>query len=206
MPLYDFGCQSCENRFEELQRLEAPPRAPSHMLLRVALPSRGDDEADLESFLVDAGFGGHLLGAPLKLEPGLVQATPGGVERLTQAGETFTLEALLPDGWAPAYRFTLAPLAPVDYEPLNWFTATHPDSFFRHNLRLERLTPQQRAGLLNDRLTLRPAIGEATVRRLESAADFAEVLETVFALTPPIAADELFERVPKGLDGPFVPG
>lgn len=179
---------------------DAPRRAPSHMLLKVELPHAPD-----EAFLVDVGFGGHLLGAPLRFEPGRVQDTPGGTERITQDGETFTLEAALPDGWSPVYRFTLEPRAPVDYEPLNWFSATHPASIFRHNLLLERLTPARRAALLNDRLTLRPRGGTAQVRRLESADEFAQVLDKVFDLQPPVPVAELFERVPKGLDGAFVP-
>jgi N-hydroxyarylamine O-acetyltransferase len=194
---------------------DAPPRAPSHMLLKVELPD-GNANADTdtaapgagavrESFLVDAGFGGHLLGAPLRFVPGLVQHTPGGTERLVQQGDSFTLEAELPDGWTPAYRFTLQAHAPVDYEPLNWFTATHPASFFRHNLRLERLTPNLRAGMLNDTLTLRPRGGTVQVRRIESVGEFAQVLDEVFGVTPPVSAAELFERVPKGLTGAFIP-
>ncbi len=179
---------------------DTPRRARSHMLLTVELPG-----APGESFLVDAGFGGHLLGAPLHFVPGLVQHTPGGTERITQDGDTFALEAALPAGWAPAYRFTLEAQAPVDYEPLNWFTATHPTSFFRHNLRLERLTPTLRAGLLNDRLTLRPMGGTVQVRRLELADELAQVLDQVFNLQPPVSAAALFERVPRGLDGAFVP-
>ena len=179
---------------------EAPLRARSHMLLLVALP--GDERAQ---HLVDAGFGGHLLGAPLRFETGLVQQTPGGTERITRDEEFFTLEALLPAGWTPVYRFTLEPQRPVDYEPLNWFTATHPGSVFVHNLRLERLTPTLRAGLLNDKLTLRPREGAVQMRRLESAAELAEVLETVFDLEPPVPAAELFGRIPRGLDGAWLP-
>jgi hypothetical protein len=55
-------------------------------------------------------------------------------------------------------------------------------------------------------LTLR-AIGAATqVRRIECADDFGRVLDGVFDLEPPVAAAELFDRVPKGLDGAFMPG
>ena len=179
---------------------DAPPRPRSHMLLKVALPDAPD-----EFFLVDAGFGGHLLAAPLRFVPGLVQHTPGGTERITQAGEVFTLEAELPEGWTPAYRFTLSPQLPIDCEVLNWFTATHPGSFFRHNLRLERLTPGLRAGLLNDRLTLRRS-GDATqMQRIGTAEELGHVLDKVFDLEPPIGAAELFARIPQGLDGAFVP-
>ena len=179
---------------------EAPLRARSHMLLEVTLPARPD-----ESFLVDVGFGGHLLGAPLRFLPGLVQRTPGGTERIVQDGDVFRLEAELPAGWTPVYRFTREPHRPVDYEPLNWFTATHPASVFRHNLRLERLTPGLRAGLLNDKLTLRPADGSAQTRRIKTAHEFAQVLDELFDLAPPVPAGVLFERIPKGLDGAYLP-
>jgi N-hydroxyarylamine O-acetyltransferase len=180
---------------------DAPLRARSHMLLRVTLPALRDDP-----FLVDVGFGGHLLGAPLRFVPGPVQRTPGGTERIVQEGDEFSLEAELPAGWSPVYRFTLEPYRPVDYEPLNWFTATHPTSVFRHNLRLERLTPGLRAGLLNDKLTLRPADGAEQTRRIETASDFAQVLDEVFDIAPPVSAELLFERVPKGLAGAYLPG
>jgi len=179
---------------------DAPVRPRSHMLLKVALPAAPD-----EHFLVDVGFGGHLLGAPLRFVPGLVQHTSGGTERIVQDGDVASLEAELPAGWVPVYRFTSETYRPVDYEPLNWFTATHPGSIFRHNLRVERLTPQLRATLLNDKLSLRPRDGAAQTRRIESAADLAQVLEQVFDISPPVGPDELFARIPKGLDTAYLP-
>ena len=89
---------------------------------------------------------------------------------------------------------------------LNWYTGTHPDSIFCHNLRLERLTTAYRASLLNDKLTLRAHDGDARVRRLADPADLARVLDEVFDIDPPVPAAGLFERVPKGLDGAFMPG
>jgi N-hydroxyarylamine O-acetyltransferase len=176
-------------------------RARSHLLRTVTRPG-----APLDVYLVDAGCGGHLLGAPLRFVPGLVQHTPGGTERIVQDGEVYCLEALLPSGWTPVYRFTREPHLPVDYEPLNWFTGTHPGSIFCHNLRLERLTAGCRAGLLNDKLTLRHADGGATeTRRIADAADLARVLDEVFDIEPPVPAAALFERLPKGLDGAFMP-
>lgn len=183
---------------------DAPPRARSHMLLKVELP-----DALQDSFVVDAGFGGRLIGAPLRLQPGVVQITPSGNERITQDTDCdYAVEAdlgALAGGWAPRYRFTLEPHRQVDYEPLNWFTATHPRSVFVNNLVIERLRPELRANLLNDRLTLCATGGVPQLRRIESADYFAEVLDTVFDLQPPVPAAELFARVPKGLDGAFMP-
>ena len=178
----------------------APLRARSHMLLQVVLPAWPD-----QPFLADVGFGGHLLGAPLRFEPGVVQRTPGGIERIVRDGEVFSLEAELPAGWTPVYRFTLEAHQPVDYEPLNWLAATHPASIFRHNLLIERLTPRLRAGLLNDKLTLRAVDGPVETRRLGSADELAEVLDEIFDIALPVAPGDLFERIPKGLDTAFLP-
>jgi N-hydroxyarylamine O-acetyltransferase len=181
---------------------DAPARARSHMLLTVELP---DATGHRGPWLVDAGFGGHLIGTPMPLVPGLVQRTETGTERLTQDGEWMTLETELPGGWAPLYRFTLEPLLPVDYEPLNWFTGTHPGSMFCHNLLVESLTGVGRTGLLNDRLTIRPIDGPAETRRIDTADEFAQVLDELFDIEPPIPAAELYARLPKGLDGPCLP-
>jgi hypothetical protein len=59
--------------------------------------------------------------------------------------------------------------------------------------------------MLNDRLTLRPSAGPPPVRRVETASDFARVLDEVFDLQPPIAAADLFERISKHVEGMFVP-
>ena len=182
-----------------MQARDAPPRWRSHMVLKVDLPDTGP-------FLADAGFGGHLLGGPLRLQPGHVQVVPAGRERIVQAGDEFAVEAELSGGWEPLYRFNLDRYLPIDYEPLNWFTATRPDALFANNLLLERLTPQWRANLFNDRLTLQPHGEAPRTRRVESASDFGAVLDEVFDLVPPVSVAQLFERVPKGLDGPFVPG
>ena len=64
--------------------------------------------------------------APRRFAPGLVQRAPGGTERIAQDGDLFSLDAALPAGWTPACRFTPETYRPVDYEPLNWFTASPP--------------------------------------------------------------------------------
>ena len=179
----------------------APPSLPmrprTHMLLMVELPQG--------RYIVDGGFGGHLMNVPLLLAPGKEQASPVSRLRVTQVDDLFTIETLLPDGWSPLYRFTLDAQQPVDYEPLNWFTATHPLSIFRHNLLMERLTPTTRANLLNDKLTLRTVGAPARVQRIADATEFERVMTEVFGLRLPVPAAELFERVPRGLDGMALP-
>lgn len=180
-----------------------PMRARTHMLLMVDVPAKLD--AQPVRYIVDAGFGGHLMNVPLRLQPGLVQTSATASLRVVQTDEVFTIETALPDGWSPLYRFTLDAQQPVDYEPLNWFTATHPLSIFRHNLLMERLTPTTRANLLNDKLTLRVAGEPPRVQRIASAAEFDTVMREVFGLRLPVSAEDLFDRVPKGLDGMALP-
>ncbi|MBT9525052.1 MAG: arylamine N-acetyltransferase [Rhizobacter sp.] len=179
----------------------APLRSRNHMVLRVEAAG-----GQAGPFIVDAGFGGNLMNTPLAWEPGVVQRSPHAVLRLTQDGEWYTIETMLPTGWAAMYRFTLEPYLPVDYEPLNWFTATHHSSIFRHNLLMERLTPELRTGLFNDRLVLRRPGGAPQVRRIDTLAGFDEVLRDHFGLQlPATLVDQLYERVPKGLDQFVVP-
>lgn len=174
----------------------APPRPRSHMLLMVSLPS-----ADTGPFLVDAGFGGQLMDMPLALEPGTPQRSAHGLMRVTCDAGLYAVETQLPAGWTALYRFTLEPHLPADYEPLNWFTATHPGSMFRHNLLMERLTPELRTSLVNDRLVRRRPGEPPAVRRVATQAEFEQVIGEQFGLQLPMGMTEaLYERVPKGLD------
>lgn len=182
----------------------APPDMPlrprTHMLLKVEV------EDVPGAFLVDAGFGGQLVDVPLLLEPGLEQQATFGLYRVTHDGALYAIEAQLPQGWMPMYRFTLEPHLDADYHPLNWFTATHPSSIFRYNLLLQNLTPGVRTGLFNDRLVTQRPGEPPQMRRITDAADLAQVLEEVFDLAPPAPAADIFARIPKGLDGFVVPG
>ena len=183
----------------------APPSLPmrprTHMLLLVELPQARPSAR----YIVDGGFGGHLMNVPLLLVPGRVQTSPVGRLRVMQADDVFTIETELSGTWSPLYRFTLDAQQPVDYEPLNWFTAMHPMSIFRHNLLMERLTPTTRANLLNDKLTLRSIGAPASVQRIGDVAEFERVMTQIFGLRLPVPAAELFERVPRGLDGMAMP-
>jgi N-hydroxyarylamine O-acetyltransferase len=183
-----------------MRPLDAPPRARSHTVLKVDLP---DDSAG--PFIADAGFGGRLLGSPLRLEPGLVQTTRTGRERIVESRGEYAVEAEMPGGWSPRYRFTLDPYLPVDYEPLNLSTATRHGSLFKHNLLLERLTTTSRVHLLNDRLTEQRHGEPARSRRIETRHEFNRILDEMFDLEPAAAIDELFDRIPKRLDGALIP-
>ncbi len=179
-----------------MQPPNAPPRPRSHMLLMVGLPGGAPGP-----FLVDAGFGGQLMDMPLALAPGVPQRSAHGLMRVTCDAGLYAVETQLPAGWTALYRFTLEPHLPADYEPLNWFTATHPSSMFRHNLLMERLTPELRTSLLNDRLVRRRPGEPPWVQRLATQPEFEQVIGEQFGLQlAPAVIAALYERVPKGLD------
>jgi N-hydroxyarylamine O-acetyltransferase len=185
-----------------MQPPNAPRRPRSHMLLKVDLP--GNDGGP---FIADAGFGGHLLSMPLKIEPGVPQRSAHGVMRVALDAGVYGVETQLPAGWATLYFFTLDALQPADYEPLNWFTATHPGSLFRHNLLMERVTPEMRASLFNDRLVLHRPASPPLLHRIATQTEFEQALTERFGLQLPHAVvGQLYERIPKGLEQFVVPG
>ena len=172
-------------------RWMAPPDSPlgarSHMLMKV-------DLAD-GPWLADAGFGGHLLDAPLRLQAGLEQSTPWGRHRLVETSDGLVLEANLAGEWRTIYLFDFHPTLPADYQTYNWFTSTHPGSMFLSLLIAGRLTETSRYSLVNTRLTERGRDGSVAERTLASAAELGEVLEGVFNIASPGPVEAVFTKV-----------
>ena len=193
-----FAATPLAGRVVWMQPPDRPPTPRNHMLLHV--------ETRAGPQIVDVGFGGHIMTAPLRLAPGEVQITPTGPQRITAADGLYAVETELPTGWQPTYRFTLEPYLPVDFEPLNWFVATHSSSIFTANLLLERTTPETRHNLFNDVYTLRRQGAAPETRRLADQADFTQVLGTAFRLPANLPYPAIFERLPKGMAGPVFHG
>lgn len=169
---------------------ERPEGARSHMLLAVRI---GD-----ATWLADVGFGGYLLAAPVRLAPGLVQATPADPVRVVEATESagYLLQAELTGGWRSLYRFTLEPQLPQDYVVANWFTSTNPTSLFTRNLLAERLVGGIRYDLFNTRLRERHPDGRMIERSIESAQNLGATLEKTFGITPPAPVASIWARLP----------
>ena len=147
---------------------DAPLRPRSHMALAVRLPEG--------AFVADVGFGGITMSAPLALVPGDPQPT---------AHERFRIAE------APTGGFDLTPHLPIDYEPYNWTSATHPASPFPRSLMAARALPGRRLTLSNTRYTVREAGQPPVERTLGSLNELGRVLEEDFGLTLPPG----FERV-----------
>jgi N-hydroxyarylamine O-acetyltransferase len=158
--------------------------ARGHMLLRV--------ELDEGTYLVDAGFGGLTLTAPLRLEVDTVQPTPHEPVRLVRDGDLY-LQALVREQWRTLYRFELSEAFPSDYAVTNYYLSTHPRSHFRTGLIAARALPGERLTLHDRRFTVYRDQVES--RLLESPTALREVLEGPFGLRVPDSCAEALGRL-----------
>ncbi|MBI1197492.1 MAG: arylamine N-acetyltransferase [Phenylobacterium sp.] len=168
-----FRTEGLAGRVRWNQPPDAPVQPRTHMVLRVTVDGR--------DWMVDVGFGGCVLTAPLVFAPGEVQATDHDRYRLTPVGAELRLEVEREAGWIPAYDLSMVPCVTRDYEMANWFTSTHPTSHFRANLLAGRTTDEARYGLLFNRFTVRPKGGRPTHEILD-ADGIERTLREVFGL------------------------
>ncbi|HEX7935407.1 MAG TPA: arylamine N-acetyltransferase [Paraburkholderia sp.] len=166
-----------------------PPRM--HMVLRV--------DIDNDAWIADVGFGSVTLTSPLRLAPGLAQATELGVFRLADASHNaLYLEVQARDeSWSRVYRFDLHPVEWIDYETSNWYASTSPDAIFASHLVVCRVLPETRLTLLDDQLNERAADGSVVgEQRLASAEALAACLRERFGLdTGDVDIAGVFKRV-----------
>lgn len=173
-----FAVEGLAARARWMRPAHLPPAPRTHMALRVTL--------DGEPWLVDAGFGGCVPTAPLRLSSDVAQPTSHERFRLRPEGGSLALEAERGGEWLAVYELLPEPQVALDYEVANWFTSAHPNSPFRRNLMVTRVTPDARYALLDNRFTVRKPDGEAEQRQLD-AAQLEKVLAEIFAL--PVARD-----------------
>lgn len=160
---------------------EGTIRGRTHALLRV--------EIDGASFLADAGFGGHTLTGPIRLEPNVEQSTPHEPYRLLQTSREFLMQSRIHGEWRSLYQFDLQEQNQVDYEIANWYVSTHPSSHFVHDLMAGRAAPGLRYTLHNNEAAVHRLDGTTERRILADAAELREALEDVFLLTLPEAPE-----------------
>lgn len=156
------------------------PTGRSHMLLRVDLPEG--------PFIVDVGFGGLTMTAPIRFETDRVQETPHEPRRLIRHGEHYELQAPLDGNWVPIYRFNEEVQTSADYEVSNWYTSTHPQSIFTQFLLAARPFLDRRVSLFNTELTIRYLNGRVEKKVLETTQEIAAALAEHFEL--PLSDEE----------------
>lgn len=165
-------------------------RPRTHMLLLVDL--------DSHRYVVDAGFGGMTLTAPLRLDISAPQATPHGPFCLQPTPIDRVLQAEVAGEWKPVYRFDLQPQLRSDYEMASWYLCNHPDSMFLQLLVAARPGPAGRHVLRDRQLTLHRLDGSSETRTLATSAELRDALQDIFGIDLSTVAglDERFDRLP----------
>jgi N-hydroxyarylamine O-acetyltransferase len=153
----------------------------THMMLAV--------ETEGESWLVDVGFGGNSLTAPLALSSRDEQPTPHEPFRLVDEGDKIVVQAAIRGAWDSLYAFDLGEQLLPDLETANWFTATHPKSRFRNELVASRVAPGRRYALRNNELAVHAGDMGTERRVLAGVAELRDALTNVFGLTLPPDGD-----------------
>ncbi|HEY4406545.1 MAG TPA: arylamine N-acetyltransferase [Xanthobacteraceae bacterium] len=148
--------------------------ARAHMLLCVVL--------DGKRHIADVGFGGTTPTAPLCLELAGAQRTAHEPFRLVRSGDEFVLQAEVGGSWQSIYRFDLQEQFQPDYEIVNWYQCTSPDSYFTRNLMAARPVPGARYGLRNTELSVHHLDGRSERRVLRTAAELRDTLAGTFGL------------------------
>lgn len=149
----------------------------THMLVRVQLDGR--------DWLADAGMGSLSLTAPLELRDGLEQDTPHDRRRLVHCDGLFMQQVWFDGTWHDVNLFRPEPAADVDLELGNWYSHTHPQSHFRHNLLAARATADGRLTLHNREFTVRHRDGRSEKRELTAPEELLAVLAEHFDLLFP---------------------
>ncbi|ALJ00967.1 arylamine N-acetyltransferase family protein [Rufibacter tibetensis] len=152
-----------------------------HMLLLVTIED--------EDYIVDVGFGGLTLTAPLRLQERAGQKTSHETFRNLPVESEFVLQAHIQNDWKPLYRFSLQEQFSADFEVYNWFTSTHPRSPFVTGLMLAKTTPTARFGLRNNELSKHLPSGTTEKQFLTSPEQIKTVIAEVFQLQIPTAPE-----------------
>lgn len=151
------------------------PRPAIHMLLQIELPEG--------LYLADVGFGNLAPTCALLLRQLVEQQTPHEVMRFIDVGGELTLQARLKQGWEHIYRVIPYPRYDGEYEIVNWYTGTHPDTPYQGNIIVAKPGPNRtRTTMYNARVTVRDAEGRADKRWLEKNTDYHDVLRGDFGL------------------------
>lgn len=164
----------------------------THMALLVDLDGR--------RYLCDVGFGGATLTAPLEFVFDREQTTPHERFVIVAGDNEYTVHVYLNAVWRSLYRFDLQPQLPIDYEAMNHYVSTWPDSHFLRVLMAGRPTDQGRLAMSGNRFLRFESGNEVDSRTIESSGELRALLTDEFRIRLPESArlDEVLERVAAG--------
>lgn len=150
------------------------PMARTHMVLRVT--------TDEGPHLVDAGFGGFTLTAPVRLATPEPQATSHETVRVVADAGVTVLQVFTPPDWRDVYAFDFVPQLPIDYVQQNWYTATKPGGLFTGNLVVAMPVERGRRTLFNRTFKERTIAGGEERTSIDSIGSLRAILDSKFGL------------------------
>lgn len=150
---------------------------PSHRLTMIDIEG--------ERWIADVGFGGN----------GLIEAVPLELERefpqyldsyhyISDLQLGYVFQHKLAGHWRNLYAFTLEERHPADYERMNHFTSTSPESHFTQHTICAIATDEARIILYNDELKIRRP-DETITTTIEGRDAYLETLQRYFGIVLP---------------------
>jgi len=141
-----------------------------HMVLLVSLE---------HDYLVDVGVG-HFCREPLRIDGSDSSSAEGYYYRVGKCDDSYALYYRQKDKeWLPRYLFTETHRLPSEFEPMNRFHQTSPDSSFTRRPVVTIATNEGRISLIGRRLTITE--GDSKVNReLESEEEYLSCLAKYF--------------------------
>jgi N-hydroxyarylamine O-acetyltransferase len=172
MALQALGVPYC---FVAARPMFYPVRRPlTHMALVATLEG--------QPWLFDLGFGSHGIRAPMNMARTDETIEQGGDSFMltrTTTGELL-LQARVDGQWQNQYSFAHRPVEWIDFGPMNWLNATHPDAVFVQKLLVIRHHESGRTVLLGNEL--KTVVQGKTTKRTVPDSEISALLKSEFAL------------------------
>jgi N-hydroxyarylamine O-acetyltransferase len=113
----------------------------THMLLQV--------DVEGHPWLADVGFGREGILEPIPMVFGSSVRQYHWTYRLAQEGSLWVLQLQKPTQWFDLYVFSLEQQHPPDFEVMNYYVSTHPESRFRRCLTVQHSSKEARYAIHN---------------------------------------------------------
>ena len=100
------------------------------------------------TYVIDPGFGPFACSVPIPID-GTPVPTGAPTHRLVREGNDWVLYVTREGEQIQGWVSTMEEEYPVDFEMMNYYMATHPASFFTHNILASAVTPEGRVNIMN---------------------------------------------------------
>lgn len=145
-----------------------------HMVLMVRVEGK--------NYLVDVGFGGNTLTAPLSMDTKEPQPTSHEWFRVSRLGNQYVLAIQLKGFWQDMYQFGLEEYLLADYQVISWYLGNHSDSVFTQDLMAARTLPEGRYTLKNNQFSIHHKDGSTEKRNLDSSGELISLMKSEFKI------------------------